>query len=107
MAVGWRENNIAKWIGIRPAFTGNQINVEGGAGGASTTIYTAPAGKKLYLFDWSLGFTTEAVGTISIGHYTSGSVIIRRFALLNQPVIHQALMPIFGSFSIPVEINAG
>lgn len=107
MATKWRENNLAHSVGFRPFFTGNQIELQGGAGGVSTTIYTTPAGKTFYLFDFTLVITTVGSGLITIGHYASGGAVIRLYAGIDCSGAGAEVSPCFGSFFVPIEIAAG
>ena len=48
-----REPNMVKWIGVRPGHNGEQILIDIDTA-VSVIVYTVPADKLLFLFDWSI-----------------------------------------------------
>ena len=53
MATVYREPNQVKWVGVRPGHNGEQILIDIDTA-VSVIVYTVPADKLLFLFDWSI-----------------------------------------------------
>ena len=82
--MGWREENRARWVGIRPAHEGTQVFGNGETNNATAIIYTVPVGKTFYLtgfhasvspiaggFGWLAVFNAAAVRQFDL--YAMGS----------------------------------
>lgn len=59
-----REQNQVKWVGVRPAHNGTQINISISVSAAFVALYTVPADKVLLLnaVSWSIERTGVAAG---------------------------------------------
>jgi hypothetical protein len=58
----FRERNMMKWVGVRPAHNGEQVLKTDSAAGAITALYTVPAGGVFYLTFASLVVAAGAAG---------------------------------------------
>lgn len=102
----FREPNMAKWQGVRPGHNGVSISKTGAAVNTTTTLYTVPAGKTLFLVSWDLwtygigaGLFYAILRDVSDGtvRYLGGGTLIANGE-------HQ---PNFGNSWPPIEIPAG
>lgn len=59
--MNFREQNQVKWVGTRPGHNGVQVLERNTANNGTTVIYTVPAGKTLYLVNWTLAFFAGGV----------------------------------------------
>jgi hypothetical protein len=102
----FREKNMARWIGVRPAHNGTQVSVSGTAVNVTSTLYTVTAGKTLFLTRYYVDITVGTLtgyGTLEV--YNGVGVFqyyIDMLKALAGGWQHQAL-----SLTFPIEIPAG
>ena len=65
MATVHREPNQVKWVGVRPGHNGEQILVKIELAG-NAIVYTVPANKILFLFDWHIGIARGVAGAAEL-----------------------------------------
>jgi len=80
--MNFREPNQVKWVGVRPAHNGEQINIGNFVVNGAVTLYTVPAGKILLLIEISASKWTNYVGSIFVEARTAASVWIRSFCMM-------------------------
>lgn len=105
MAQLWRENNRARWVGIRPAHDGAQIIDTSTVSNAVDTMLTAAAGKRLLLFSWWAWSVATGAGTASLGIYNavpalSDRLVYHRHVAAGERNTHHDLF-------VPIEIPSG
>lgn len=77
MSVGmqFREENRARWIGVRPGHEGSQILLAASKANGSQTIYTVPAGKIFMLCHAGLLALPVATGNAQLRIYDDAAVL--------------------------------
>ena len=104
--MGWREENRARWVGIRPAHEGEQVTRYDSMVNGTKVIYTVPAGKTLYLCNVAGGLTGAATGNACMALQSGGD----NYYNLAQYRVQTAVgisAPFAVSFPIPIEVPAG
>lgn len=106
MAMGFREPNMARWLGVRPAHNGTQVAKYASAINTTAIVYTVTAGKVLHLFHAEVWIAVAAAG--------QGFLLVRNAADVAQyyflPILcAAAVMHPCGvaNFYPPVEIPEG
>jgi hypothetical protein len=106
-AMGFREPNQVKWVGIRPAHLGTQIaKYSPGSAGNPTIIHTVTNGKVFFLTSLILTVSTYDTGG-------GGSIVVRdesdvvQYYLTGWNLPGLAAFTINHSFDPPLEIPAG
>ena len=74
--MGWRENNRAKWVGIRPGHYGTAVDLYNSASNGEKIVYTVPAGYVLYISELTFTSRGTAAGADCIARIkTAGGVV--------------------------------
>ena len=63
--MGWRENNRAKWVGIRPGHYGTAVDLYNTMSNGERIVYTVPAGHVLYISEVTFTSMGTAAGALS------------------------------------------
>lgn len=101
------EDNQARWVGVRPAHKGEQVDGYAVAQAALTVLYTVPAGQVL-LIDWvSFAGVWSAGGGIQgwIGIYTAVPAVDHIFYFAHANIASGAFAD-SGNFWPPYEVPA-
>lgn len=105
-ASDYREPNAANWVGVRPAHFGSQQRASDAVSDGTAILYTVPAGKTFYLFDWSFEANASAAGVW-------GALRVRNDVDARQFDIQIALFDAAGTvvssnaYFVPLEIPTG
>ena len=65
MATVHREPNQVKWVGVRPGHNGEQVLIDINSA-VNAILYTVPANKLLFLYDWHTTIVRDVANTINI-----------------------------------------
>ena len=102
----FRERNKAKWVGIRPAHDGTQVYAASSAVNTTTTLYTVPAGKTLFLTFAQLTREGTGTGFTSLAIYDGVGALVATILISN--AIANATMSEAASFEMdPWEVPEG
>lgn len=101
----FREKNLAKWVGARPAHCGEQVSVHVELANATVAIYTVPLAKSFFLCSAALSIYT-GVGIGILGVANAGG--ISQYQMLTQQLFTAAgsSAPSIITFWPPLEIPA-
>lgn len=102
-----REANVGRWVGVRPAHNGVQVQAVGSIAGGTSVLYTVASGYVLLLTAFSANTFARATGA----WYTRMSIF--NSGAVNQFILHYfdaaalGANTMFGSFVPPMEMVAG
>ena len=74
MATVFREPNQVKWIGVRPGHNGEQVFISLDSI-VTGVLYTVPADKILFLFDWHFGMASNVAAACLFQVRDDGGVV--------------------------------
>ena len=72
MATAHRENNMIKWVGVRPGHNGTQVIIDINTL-INADLYTVPADSLLMIFGWSWGVSHNLAAESTIEIKTAGA----------------------------------
>jgi hypothetical protein len=104
--MGFREKNLVKWVGVRPAHRGTQLEMYGEAENATVGIYTVPVGSVFYLHYASLVFTTAAVGKGTL-YIDNGALIQVMLGTILIMTVAGGIPSISCGLTYPIELVSG
>lgn len=106
MAMGWREKNEARWVGMRPAHKGVQICKSATAVNTTVVLHTVTAGKVLYLVEASVTDNSGA-GVFELYIRDAADAFVRHLAKIYTPTAVGGVNADHWSVFPPLEIPAG
>jgi len=99
------EHNRAAWVGVRPGVFGEQVIAYAEIIAVDTVLYTVPAGKTLFLFDWWLsvvGLTAAALWGLKV--YTGGAALSSVLGVITQFTAVGGGAVTGANYTVPAEI---
>ena len=107
MAVmGFREPNMARWVGVRPGHDGTQIAKSGHTDNALLIVHTVTAGKTLYLTAALASGNTAGTAT-GINIWVRNAADVAQYYLIQNSLNVNTYFAVGLSFNPPLEIPAG
>lgn len=103
----FREDNSARWFGVRPAHKGEQILETSSASGGASTIYTVPANKVFLLCNATAMYYGTGTGSnIYMVIYDNGGS--QRYRIIHRWVTAQNnSYQSSANYYPPIELSAG
>ena len=99
-----REDNLLKWVGVRPAHNGEQVieNLKIVTGGW-LSVYTVPTGKTFFLTYLNISQGADATLQVIVGIYNDVPVIYRHIGA-GYGIVGNTLINYISNFNPPIEI---
>jgi len=105
MAMLHREDDLTKWVGVRPGHYGEQIAKYQSAQATTTTLYSVTASKTLFLTHLTVGYYAASAGhVIEVGTKHFGGADFYKFVSGTIRAIGQGCFPLL--WNPPLEIAA-
>lgn len=106
-ATKFRESNMVKWVGVRPAHNGEQALAWKSVTNATGIVYTVPAGKLLLLTYAMLQCNGDAAGSGELYIRDLGDVLVWTILRVRCKTSVGAYPCVCSPFVYPIEIPAG
>lgn len=100
------EDNMAKWVGVRPGHNGEQVGGYDGVANGDVILYTVPADKILLIFNWSLTANSAAAAVFAFLGIRD-ALDVQTHALGQLRLKNSMPNSIVGSRYIPYEVPEG
>ena len=102
----FREQNMVKWVGCRPAHNGDQVLENCSVVDGTDTIYTVPADKIFYLCNVNVMQRNNSTGLVEVDLYDDVPALVCRLVMCRSQ-IDRARLSDSRSFWPPMEIPEG
>ena len=104
--MAFREDNLVKWFGTRPAHKGEQVAEHAAATDATVIIYTVPVGKTFFLCSSLLKTNSNTTGLIVL--YINNAAPAFRYDLgAIRGIVDLPVHSVNSNFWPPLELPAG
>jgi len=104
--MGWRENNRAKWVGIRPGHYGTAVDLYESMSNGELIAYIVPAGYVLYISELTFTSRGTAAGAYCNARIKTDADVVL-LALIEHSYAAAGQLSTSRTFFPPMEVPAG